>query len=98
MSAIFYQIFITVKSMGGHCDAGLKVGDRFEIMGPRLEQGGICVPALNAMYPYVNAMKYGEPYILQGKDTYEVCCPDPKNPVIFEISRVKMEGDRPPVK
>jgi len=66
--------------------------------GPRLIQGGICVPALNAMYPYVNAMKYGDPYILKGKDTYEVCYPDPKNPVIFELSRVKMEGDRPPFK
>jgi len=89
-------MFITVKSIGGHCDAGMKVGDKFEIMGPRLVHGGICAPAFVAAYPYVNAMKYGDPYILHGKDTYELCCPDPKNPVILEISRVKVDGDRPP--
>jgi hypothetical protein len=69
LASMFYLMFITVKSIGGNCDAGLKVGDRFEIMGPKLIQGCICVPALNAMYSYVNAMKYREPYILQGKDT-----------------------------
>ncbi len=96
MAATFYQMFITVKSIEGHCDAGMKVGDKFEIMGPRLVQGGICVSALSGIYPYVNAMKYGDPWILQGKDVLEVCCSDPKNLVTFEISRVKMDGDRPP--
>ena len=93
--ATFYKILVTVKSVNGKCDAGLKVGDTFEIIGPKLIQGGICIPALGAIYPYVNAMKYGEPYFLEGKEVHESCCPDPKNPVIFEISRVKMDEDRP---
>ena len=68
-----------------------QVGDEVDFFG---EMASICHWAYNSLYPAACVLAYGgslpwwsDPY------SVELCCPDPFNPVVFELRRVTGEED-----
>ena len=84
-----YEVEVTVKSQKGTCALGHKVGDRIFFDGKSVK-GDICYSALMTLLPKIYAMRYGVefPWSEDG-DTIYNACPDPGNPVVFEIRRIR---------
>jgi uncharacterized repeat protein (TIGR04076 family) len=81
------KVIAKVISQTGKCDAGHKVGDEW-VLGPKTPEG-ICMGAYHAMYSNAFFLIAGAE-MPWGKDpnVATVACPDPKNPVVFELRRV----------
>jgi uncharacterized repeat protein (TIGR04076 family) len=81
------KVIARVISQKGYCAIGHKVGDiiGFDHYGV---QGDICVNALFTMLPVVYAMMHNA-YFPWSKDHCKElhACPDPYNPVVFELDR-----------
>jgi uncharacterized repeat protein (TIGR04076 family) len=79
----------TVKSQRGRCAFGHKVGDKIVFDGKSIK-GDICYSALMVLLPKVYAMRYGVEFPwAEDKDIIFNACPDPENPVVFEIRRIR---------
>ena len=84
-----YTVVAKVISQKGYCEAGQKVGQEFAI---HKEEGhapqGICAFALTAIYPLAAVLRYGGSFPW-GKepDAILAACPDPINPVVYELRR-----------
>ena len=84
-----YEVEVIVKSQKGKCVFGHKVGDRV-IFDGRSVKGDICYSALMVLLPKIFAMRYGVKFPWsEDKDTIFNVCPDPDNPVVFEIRRIQ---------
>ena len=84
-----YVVEVIVKSQKGKCAFGHKVGDKIVFDG-RSVGGDICYSALMVLLPKVYAMRYGAEFPWsEHRDTIFNACPDPENPVVFEIRRVR---------
>ena len=84
-----YDVEITVQSQKGKCEFGHKVGDKIVFDGESIK-GDICYSALMVLLPKVHAMRYGAEFPwAEDKDVIFNACPDPDNPVVFEIRRIK---------
>ncbi|MEM3641095.1 MAG: TIGR04076 family protein [Candidatus Bathyarchaeia archaeon] len=80
---------VTVKSQKGKCNFGHKVGDKIVFDGKSVK-GDICYAALLVLLPKVYALRHGVEFPwLEDKDVVHHACPDPDNPVVFEIRRIK---------
>lgn len=84
-----YRVVVTVKDVKGHCDAGHKAGDTFDITGP-IAKGRLCNSAFVSMFPHYFAMRFGAELPWSEGDKVLVACPDAKNPVIFEMRRERI--------
>jgi uncharacterized repeat protein (TIGR04076 family) len=83
-----YDVEIKVVSQKGTCGSGHKVGDKWLVSGAT--PGGICLSAYRIMEAYMEVLKYGGTYPWQqDPDVTMAVCPDPGNPVIFELRRIK---------
>lgn len=76
-----------VVSQQGCCEAAHRVGDEFVI--GQLTPVGMCSWAFYTLYPFAQVLEFGgrlpwEP----DADAARVACPDPDNPVVFELRRV----------
>ena len=85
-----FDVAVKVISQKGTCGAGHKVGDEW-VIGMKSPPEGICLPALNALYPTLQVMRFGgvfprspDPDIARHE-----ACPDPNNPVVFELRRIR---------
>lgn len=91
--AEIYDIRITVKSQTGHCAAGHKVGDQWVIDKEIKTPAGLCAHALNSLFPFISVLQFGGVFPWREKkgtpDIDEVACPDPHNPIIFEVRRLR---------
>jgi len=88
MPAKRHNVKVKVVSATGHCGAGHKVGDGWTIT--NLVPGGICVTALAVLLPDIRAMMYGGSFPWgEDEDSGQCVCPDPRNPVVFEVRRIK---------
>ena len=79
-----YQVTAKVISQKGSCEAGHKVGDVFVI--GQSTPGGICSWAFYTLFPFVEVLQFGGSFPWEkepGKAL--VACPDPDNPVVFEL-------------
>lgn len=84
-----HDIRIKVLSQEGTCAAQHKVGDEWIISGHNMP-AGLCPIAFNACFPHVRTLQRGGGYPwLRNKDAGRTICTDPKNPVAFEIRRIK---------
>lgn len=82
-------IEVTVRGIKGKCIFGHRVGDRIVFDGKSVK-GDICYSALMVLLPKVFAMRYGAEFPwAEDKNAIVNACPDPENPVVFEIRRVK---------
>jgi uncharacterized repeat protein (TIGR04076 family) len=84
-----YTIKIKVISQSGHCAWGHKVGDEWMVEGTT--PGGVCLPAFYAMFPDLRVLTFGGsmPYHGDDPDVIHVTCPDTRNPVVFELRRIR---------
>jgi uncharacterized repeat protein (TIGR04076 family) len=82
------EIVARVVSQKGACEARHKVGDEFTI-DPVKTPAGICPWALYTLFPFAEVLQFGGSFPWE-KDPGKarVACPDPDNPVVFELRRV----------
>jgi uncharacterized repeat protein (TIGR04076 family) len=82
------KIVARVVSQKGSCEAGHKPGDEF-IIG-QTASSGICSWALYTLFPFAEVLQFGGTFPWE-KDPGKarVACPDPDNPVVFELRRVE---------
>ena len=82
------KIIARVVSQKGSCEAGHKVGDEFNIE-PAKTPAGVCSWALYTLFPFAEVLQFGGTFPWE-KDPGKtrVACPDPDNPVVFELRRV----------
>jgi uncharacterized repeat protein (TIGR04076 family) len=86
--AEMYDVEITVISQQGECGAGHKVGDKW-IVG-NTTPGGICLSVYPSMLSTIDVLKYGGAYPWsQDPDVALAVCPDPANPVVFQLRRIR---------
>ena len=84
-----YDIEVTVKEVKGKCIFGYKKGDKIHFNGKTIK-GKTCYSALMTNLPKVYAMRYGAEFPwAKNKDVIINACPDPENPVLFEIKRIR---------
>jgi uncharacterized repeat protein (TIGR04076 family) len=87
-----YGVKITITSQKGNCVAGHRLGDEFVIQ--RHTPPGLCLFAYSAIDPDIRTLMFGGTYPwCDDKDTYVGCCPDPVNPVVFELRRIPFEEE-----
>ena len=83
-----YQVSIKVISQKGTCGMGHKVGDEWIVDWKTPE--GICLGAFNGLSLSLQVLMYGGSFPWEkDPDRTTVACPDPDNPVVFEIRRVR---------
>ncbi len=83
------DIVARVISQKGTCVMGHKVGDKFTI-GQTTPQG-MCSWAFYTLFPFAEVLQFGGSFPWEkDPDSTLVACPDPANPVIFELRCVKL--------
>lgn len=84
----FYKVSARVVSQKGHCAAGHKVGDEFII--EETTPKGMCCWAFCTIFPFVSVLQLGGGFPWEAKaNETTVACPDPANPVVFELRRIE---------
>jgi uncharacterized repeat protein (TIGR04076 family) len=82
------DIKVTVKSVNGKCSLGHQVGEEF-IFNGGIAPGGLCTEGMLTVIPAARTLMFGGTHFWEDDpDAISVCCPDPKNPVVFEIRRI----------
>jgi uncharacterized repeat protein (TIGR04076 family) len=82
-----YDVAVKVISQKGTCEHGHKVGDEWVIKDTTPQ--GICLGAFNVIYPDAWVLKFGGSFPWASEpDVTTVACPDPENPVVFELRRL----------
>ncbi len=91
---IYYDVEVEVISQKGICHWGHKVGDKW-LFGYQKSPGGLCLGAMAALLPGIRMLWGGGvfPTSLSGfpRGTNQLCCIDPRNPVVFELRRVPQQ-------
>ncbi len=82
-----YALVAKVISQKGICSAGHKVGDEF-VMG-ELTPVGLCSWAFYTLFPFASTLQYNGSFPWESDpEKTTVACPDPENPVVFQLQRV----------
>ena len=83
-----YDVAVRVISQDGTCVQEHKVGDEWIIRKQTPE--GMCLSAFNALYPFMRVLMFGGAFPWDADpDVTTVACPDAKNPVVFELRRIR---------
>ena len=83
-----YEIAVKVVSQKGECANEHKVGE--EWIFDRKSPEGICLSAFNALLPDLRALMFnGRLPWTEDPDVTWIGCPDAKNPVVFELRRLR---------
>ena len=84
-----YDVSIKVISQKGTCGHGHKVDDEWVIKDDKTPEG-ICLGAFSSIYPEARVLSFGGscPWS-QDPDVAQLACPDAKNPVVFELRRLR---------
>jgi uncharacterized repeat protein (TIGR04076 family) len=83
-----YKVRVKVTSQKGHCEMGHKVGDEW-LVGEKTPEG-ICLYAFASLIPFLTPLMHGGAFYWEkDPDRTTVVCPDPDNPVVFELRRVR---------
>jgi uncharacterized repeat protein (TIGR04076 family) len=83
-----YDVEITVVSQKGTCGAGHKVGDKWIIT--NTTPAGICLSVYPCIESCIDVLKYGGTFPWsEDPDKSRAVCPDPGNPVVFELRRIR---------
>lgn len=85
-----YTIAAKVISQKGTCEAGHREGDEFVI--GQSTPCNMCSWAFYTLFPFAEVLQFGGSFPWE-KDPSKttVACPDPANPVVFELSRREIE-------
>ena len=81
------KIIARVISQQGTCEAGHKVGDEFVI--GQTTPANMCSWAFQTLFPFAEVLQFGGAFPWEkDPDKTTVACPDPGNPVVFELRRI----------
>jgi uncharacterized repeat protein (TIGR04076 family) len=89
------KVILRIVSAKGTCAAGHKPGQEFDLsrdftLGASGNPGTICPSAFSAVFPSWRVLRFGGEFPWEeDKDKTHVACPDPFNPVVMELRRVK---------
>ena len=87
-----YDVAIKVKSWSNICPVGHKVGDEWIVKGTEGRAPGICLLAFSAIFPSLQMLMFGGSFPWEpNPDVVLVPCPDARNPMVFELSRIREE-------
>ena len=75
------NIMISVVNVKGNCDYRHKKGQNFEH-----PFTGLCPYALHTLWPYIIAKRFGSKIPWEKDGKLKVCCPNPDDLVVFELS------------
>ena len=80
------RIIARIISQKGTCEAGHRAGDEFVI--GQTTPPGMCSWAFYTLFPFAEPLQFGGAFPWE-KDPEKttVACPDPANPVVFELRR-----------
>jgi len=82
------DVAVRVISQKGTCEQGHKVGDEWVIT--RTTPGGLCLSAFHSLIPAARVLKHGGSFPWSSDpDAAQIACPDAKNPVVFELRRLR---------
>jgi uncharacterized repeat protein (TIGR04076 family) len=94
--ANIHSVRIIVIDQKGQCEAGHKIGDQWIINESLKTPEGLCCFAFCALYPSAEILQFGGCFPWQEikgiPDKTTAACPDPDNPVIFEIQRLHQKS------
>ena len=80
------KVVARVISQKGICEASHKVGDMF-VIGQQTPPN-LCSWAFHSLFPFAEVLQFGGSFPWESdRDKTTVACPDPDNPVVFEIRR-----------
>jgi len=80
------DIIARIISQQGTCEAGHKVGDEFVI--GQTTPDNMCSWAFCAVFSFAQVLQFGGSFPWEADpDKATVACPDPANPVVFELRR-----------
>ncbi len=80
------DVIAKVISQKGTCEVGHKVGDEF-IIGQQTPPN-LCSWAFHSLFPFAEVLQFDGSFPWeQDRDKATVACPDPANPVVFELRR-----------
>lgn len=81
------EVIARVISQKGTCTAQHKVGDEF-VIGQQTPPN-LCSWAFYSLFPFAQVLKFGGSFPWeQDSNKTTVACPDPANPVVFELRRI----------
>lgn len=82
-----YRLVARVVSQEGTCAVNHKVGDEF-LIGDSTPPG-MCSWAFCTLFPFASVLQFGGAFPWEeDRDKAIVVCPDPINPVVFELERL----------
>jgi len=84
---IGYKVVATVIEAKGHCNAGHRAGETFEISCHN--PSGLCGFFYHDIFPALQAFQFGGNLPWWSGDTIQVRCPDPTNLVTLKLERRK---------
>lgn len=81
------DVIARVVSQKGTCQAGHKAGDEFVV--GQTTPAGLCSWAFYTLFPFAEVLQFDGsfPWDADPRVT-TVVCPDPANPVVFELKKV----------
>jgi len=80
------DVIAKVISQKGTCEAQHKVGDEF-VIGEKTPPN-LCSWAFHSIFPFAQVLQFGGSFPWeQDRNKATVACPDPENPVVFELRR-----------
>lgn len=80
------EVIAKVISQKGACEAQHKVGDEFAI--GQHTPPNLCSWAFYSLFPFAQVLQFGGAFPWeQDSNKTTVACPDPVNPVVFELRR-----------
>ena len=81
------DVIAKVISQKGTCAAQHKVGDEF-VIGQQTPPN-FCSWAFYSLFPFAQVLQFGGSFPWeQDRNKTTVACPDPTNPVVFELRRI----------
>lgn len=89
------KVILKVVSVKGTCAANHSEGQEFDlsqdfVMGLSGKAGTICPHAFNVAFPFWQVLRHGGDFPWEeDKEKAYFACPDPTNPVVMELRRVK---------
>ena len=80
------DVIARVISQKGTCEAGHRTGDEF-VIGQKTPTN-MCSWAFYTLFPFAQVLQFGGSFPWEDDPNKAVvACPDPANPVVFELSR-----------
>ena len=89
------KVILKILSVKGTCAVGHQVGQEFDlsqdfILGLSGSPGVICPAAFDAVFPSWRVLRHGGEFPWEeDREKAHIACPDPFNPVVMELRRVK---------